>query len=54
VPKRTERAIEFEMPPISEPKDAVAALSRIMEGVGRGELTASEARSLVGIFEAAL
>lgn len=35
-------------------KDVVAALSRITEGVGRGELTASEARSLVGLVEAAL
>jgi hypothetical protein len=49
-----ERPIEFEMPSISEPKDAVAALSRIMDGVGYGELTASEARSLVGVVEAAL
>jgi hypothetical protein len=32
------------MPPISDAKDAVTALSRIMEGVGSGELTASEAR----------
>ena len=47
VPRRTERLIEFEIPRISEPKDAVAALSRIMEGVGREELTASEAGSLV-------
>ena len=54
VPRRVERTIEFEMPSISEPKDAVAALSRIMDGVGRGELTASEARSLVDIVEAAL
>ena len=42
------------MPPISEPKDAVVALSRMVEGVGRGELTASEARSLVSAVEAAL
>jgi sugar O-acyltransferase (sialic acid O-acetyltransferase NeuD family) len=39
---------------LSEPTDAVAALSRIMEGVGSGQLTASEAHLLVGIVEAAL
>ena len=54
VPKRTERPIEFKIPRISEPKDAVAALSRIMDGVARGELTASEARSVVSIVESAL
>ena len=47
IPRRVERPIEFELPPISEPKDAIVALSRIMEGVGSGELTASEASSLV-------
>ena len=54
VAKRTERTIEFEMPTISEPKDAIGALSQIMEGVGRGELTASEAGSLVSLIEATL
>ncbi len=54
IPRRVERSIEFELPTISEPKDAVAALSQIMEGVGRGELTASEAGSLVSLVEATL
>jgi hypothetical protein len=54
IPRRVERTIEFELPPISEPKDAVAALSRIVEDVGRGELTASEAGSLVSLVEASL
>jgi hypothetical protein len=54
IPRRVERAIEFELPPISEPKDAIIALSRIMEGVGCGELTASEAGSLVSVVQAAL
>ena len=36
VPKRTERPIEFKGPRVSEPKNAVAALSRIMDGVARG------------------
>jgi hypothetical protein len=51
VPKRTERLIEFELPPIKKPMDAIAALSRITEGVGRGELTAGEAGTLVSLVE---
>jgi hypothetical protein len=54
VPRRAEPHIEFEMPPIAEPKDAIGVLSRIMEGVGRGELTASEASSLVSVVQASL
>jgi hypothetical protein len=54
VAKPTERPITFEMQPISEPKDATAALSQIVEGAGRGELTASEAGSLVSLVEATL
>ncbi len=54
IPRRVERAIEFELPPISEPKDAIIALSRIAEGLGRSELTASEAYSLVSVVEAML
>lgn len=54
VPRCTERPIEFEMPPISEPKDTVTALSKIMDGLGRGELTAGEAGSLVDVVQAAL
>jgi Family of unknown function (DUF5681) len=54
IPRRVERAIEFEMQPIAEPKDAIVAISRIMEGVGSGELTASEAGSLVSVVQAAL
>ena len=54
VPRRVERCIEFEMQSISEPKDAVAALSQIVVGIGRGELTASEAHSLVSVVEASL
>lgn len=54
LPRRVERSIEFEMPPVSEPKDAAAALSRILEGVGNGELTPSEARSLASLVEATL
>lgn len=51
VPRRLERSLEFELPALEEPKDAVVALSRITEGVGQGELTASEAASLVNLVQ---
>jgi hypothetical protein len=54
IPRRLERPIEFEMPLISEAKDAVIALSRITEGVARGELNAGEAGSLVSLVEASV
>ena len=54
IPRRVERPIEFALPPVTEAKDAGVALSRIMEGAGRGELTASEASSLVSLVEASL
>ncbi len=42
------------MPSISEPKDAVVALSQITRGVGCGELTANEAHALVALVEATI
>jgi hypothetical protein len=54
IPRRVESAIDFEMPQISEPKHAVAALSRITEGIGSGELTATEAHTLVALVEATI
>ncbi len=54
IPRRTEARIEFEMPAISRPKDAIAALSKISEGLGRGELTANQVGSLVALVEATL
>jgi len=51
VPRRLDRFIEFKLPAIREPNDAVAALSRITEGIGQGELTASEAASLVNLVQ---
>ena len=44
-PSRVERAIEFELPPISEPKVAIVAIGRIMGASHGGDLTASEAGS---------
>jgi hypothetical protein len=54
IPRRVERAIEFEMPSISEPKHAVVALSQITAGIGSGELTANEAHTLVALVEATI
>jgi hypothetical protein len=54
IPRRVERAIEFEMPSISEPKHAVVALSQITRVVGCGELTANEAHALVALVEATI
>ena len=54
IPRRVERAIEFEMPSISEPNHAVVALSQITAGIGSGELTANEAHTLVALVEATI
>lgn len=54
LPRRSERTIEFEMPQILKPKDATTALAQIMEGIGNGELTPGEARSLASLVDAAL
>ncbi len=49
--KRIERPIDFELPPIEKPSDAITALSLIANGVGRGELTARQADTLVSLVE---
>jgi hypothetical protein len=54
VAKRTERAIEFVLPPIEGPAGALEALSQITKGVAEGELTAKEAHALVGLVETVL
>ncbi len=46
IPRRHERSVTFPLPRVATPKDASAALARIMEGVSSGELAAGEARSL--------
>lgn len=52
VPPRRERPFQFELPPLKKASDAVAAIVRITEGVTKGELTESEAKSLVGLVDA--
>jgi hypothetical protein len=54
LPRRHERTVTFALPSVSEPKHAAAALTRIVDGVGAGELTPGEAKALVSLVEAAL
>lgn len=54
VPRRVETSIDFELPAIREAKDAVLALSCIIEAVARGELTARESESLVNLVQATI
>ena len=49
LPPRRERPLQFELPPLQTAADAMPAISRIAEGVGQGELSESEARTLVGL-----
>ena len=49
LPARRERLLQFELPLLKTGEDAVAAISTISEGVGKGELSASEAQSLVNL-----
>jgi hypothetical protein len=49
VPKRHERPIQFAIPPLHVASDAIAAIDAISAGVARGELSASEAGSLIAL-----
>lgn len=51
IAKRSERPIQFKLPHLSEPRDALTALSAILEAVAEGELTANEAKVLVRLVE---
>ena len=51
VPPRRDRPAQFELPPIAEAKDAVAASAAIVAAVAMGELTPSEAAELSKIVE---
>lgn len=54
LPPRRERPMHFELPPLKTAEDAIAALARIADGVGQGELSDSEARTLVGLVHTVL
>ena len=51
VPPRRERPFRFELPPLKKGSDAVAAIALITEGVTKGELTESEAKTLVNLLD---
>jgi hypothetical protein len=51
VPPRQERPFQFDLPPLKKGSDAVAAIALITEGVSKGELTESEAKTLVDLVE---
>ena len=46
---RRERPLQFELPSLKTAEDAMAALARIAAGVRQGELSDSEARTLIGL-----
>ena len=49
LPPRRERPLQFEVPPLKTAADAMSALARIAEGVGQGQLSDNEARTLIGL-----
>lgn len=49
LPPSPERKLNFKLPPLKSAADAVHAISRIAEGVGQGDLSESEARTLNGL-----
>ena len=51
LPPRRERPIRFNMPPLKTIADALAAMPLIAEGVARGELSASEVGTLLGLVD---
>ncbi len=52
LPKQQERPMLFDLPNISSPADAVKATQMIAAGVSRGELSSSEASTLIALVEA--
>jgi hypothetical protein len=50
-PACRERPIDFELPPLAAPADAVRAMAAIIAGLAAGELTPSEAESLSKVVD---
>lgn len=46
IPPRRERPVQFELPPLETPADAVAAIAAITAGLADGSLTAAEGLAL--------
>jgi hypothetical protein len=51
IPPRKDRHLQFPLPPISDAQSAAAAMSTLIDAVGNGELSASEADGLAGLVE---
>jgi hypothetical protein len=50
-PKGRERPTPFELPQIAAPKDAVVAVSTIVQAVADGDLTTAEAAELIKVVQ---
>ncbi|WP_431269033.1 DUF5681 domain-containing protein [Dankookia sp. P2] len=50
-PERKGRVVEFDLPPITAPADAVKAMAAIVDAVVTGELTPEEAQAVAGVVE---
>jgi hypothetical protein len=51
IPPRRERPINFELPPIQAPADALKATAALIAAVGAGDITPSEAAELAKLIE---
>jgi hypothetical protein len=51
-PRRNGRPVDFQLPPIKQTQDLVAAMAAITTAVNTGDLTAEEAGHLVHVLEA--
>jgi hypothetical protein len=51
IPPRRERPINFELPPIQAPADALKATAALIAAVGAGDVTPSEAAELAKLIE---
>jgi hypothetical protein len=52
LPRRSERTISFELPPLTGVTDAASAIATVAEALGGGELTPGEAANLMKVIEA--
>jgi hypothetical protein len=52
VPDAKDKPVLFEVGQINGPVDALSAIARLVEAMGRGELTPSEAATVINVVEA--
>jgi hypothetical protein len=51
LPPRRERTVQFDLPPLENPEDAVAAAEAVLRAVADGELTPGEAMQMHRLIE---